>query len=110
MKRGLLIALTTAGVAATAAVTTGAIFEGRARAAETVGVKGERHGPPRRVAGPQPNTSSPDWKELSTDVGVMIRDDDRLGLRGRLYVRVDGVWYPVATDGPADVFRTVPVQ
>lgn len=110
MKRGLLIALMAAGVGATVAITTGVLLKDGARAAESVIVKGDRHGQPRRVAGPQPNTSSPDWKELSADVGVMIRDDERLGLRARLYVRVDGVWFPVATDGPADVLRTVPVN
>jgi hypothetical protein len=108
MKRGLLTALLTVGVGATAALTTGVLLKGGARAAEGISAKGDRQ--PRRVAGPQPNTSSPDWKELSADVGVMIRDDDRLGLRARLYVRVDGVWYPVATDGPADVRPTVPVR
>jgi len=110
MKRGLLVALLTVGVGATVALTTGVLLKAGARAAESVSAKDDLHRQPRRVAGPQPNTSSPDWKELSADVGVMIRNDDRLGLRGRLYVRVDGLWYPVATDGPADVRPTVPVR
>ena len=110
MKRGLLIALLTAGVGATVAVTTGTLLEGDAQAAESVLAKGERHGQSRGVAGPQPDTSSPNWKALSDDVGVMIRDDERLGLRGRLYVRAGGVWLPVATDGLADVLRAVPVK
>jgi hypothetical protein len=91
------MAFTAAGVCATLALTAGVLLRGGARAGDS-------------VAASQPDTSSPNWKELSGDVGVMIRDDGRLGLRGRLYVRVDGVWYPVATDGPADVHTTVPVK
>jgi hypothetical protein len=97
MKRRLWIALTVAAICATVAVTGRATLKGGVRAGES-------------VAATQPDTSSPNWKELSGDVGVMIRDDERLGFRGRLYVRVDGVWYPVATDGPADVHSTVPVK
>jgi hypothetical protein len=84
-----------AGTCATVAVTGRAVLKGGVRAGES-------------VAASQPDTNSPNWKELSGDVGVMIRDDERLGFRGRLYVRVDGLWYPVATDGPADVHSTVP--
>jgi hypothetical protein len=97
MKRRVLMAFTTAGVCATLALTGGVLLRDGVRAGDS-------------VAASQPDTSSPNWKELSGDVGVMIRDDGRLGLRGRLYVRVDGVWYPVATDGPADVHTTVPVK
>jgi hypothetical protein len=97
MKRGLSIALMIAGICATVAITGSAFLKGGARAGDS-------------VAAWQPDTSSPNWKELSGDVGVMIRADERLGLRGRLYVRVDGVWYPVATDGPADVRTTVPLK
>jgi hypothetical protein len=100
MKRGLLIAVMTAGVGVSLAVTTVAVFKGGARAAERS----------RSYLGPQPDTSSPNWKALSSDVGVMIRADDRLGLRGRLYVRVDGAWLPVATDGLADVLPAVPLR
>lgn len=97
MKRRLLMALLMVGIGATAALTGSAALKGSARAGES-------------VAASQPDTTSPNWKELSGDVGVMIRDDERLGFRGRLYVRVDGLWYPVATDGPADVHPTVPVK
>src|SRR5258706_12810499 len=110
MKRKVQIALVTVGVVATLVATTGFLRNGGARGAGRDVVPGERQAKLRKIAGPQPNTSSPDWKELSNDVGVMLRDDERLGLRGRLYVRVDGVWYPVATDGPADVRPTVPVR
>jgi hypothetical protein len=39
----------------------------------------------------------------------MIRADEGLA-RGRLYVRVDGAWLPVATDGLADVVSVVPLH
>jgi hypothetical protein len=110
MKRNLPMALVATGACLAGALTTGALLKGGARAADSVAVTGDRHPQLRRAAGPQPDTSSPDWKELSDDVAVMIRDDERLGLRGRLYVRVEGSWYPVATDGPADVHPTVPVK
>lgn len=108
MKRGFLIALIAAGVGATVAVTTGTLLKANAQSAESV-VNGQRHVQSRGVAAPQPDTSSPNWKRLSYDVGVMIRDDERLGLRGRLYISVDGVWLPVATDGLADVLPLTPV-
>jgi hypothetical protein len=57
-----------------------------------------------------PDTSSPNWKQLSQDVGVMIRNDERLGLRGRLYVNVDGSWKAVAIDGPADSRSSIPMR
>jgi len=109
MKGRFLIALIATGVGATVAVTTGTLLEGAARAAESV-VKAQRQVQSRGAAVPQPDTSSPNWKKLSDDVGVMIRDDERLGLRGRLYVSVEGVWLPVATDGLADVLPLVPVN
>jgi hypothetical protein len=109
MRRGFLIGFTAAGLCATLAVTGVVLLRGDARAADSV-AKGGRYGQAGLVVGAQPDTTSPDWKELSADVGVMIRDDERLGLRGRLYVRAGGLWYPVATDGPADVHPTVPVK
>lgn len=56
----------------------------------------------------QPNTKSPDWKQLSKDVGLELTRDERFGLRGRLFVRIDGAWYPVLIDGPSDVAGIVP--
>jgi hypothetical protein len=97
MKRRFWMVLVMAGACATGAVTGRAALKGGVRAGES-------------IAAAQPDTSSPNWKELSGDLGVMIRDDERLGFRGRLYVRVDGLWYPVATDGPADVHPAVPVK
>src|SRR5262249_13335823 len=110
MKKGPMIALLTVGIGAALAVSGGVLFKRDARAAENPYAKLGRSGQAQLVDVPQPDTSSPNWKELSADVGVMIRDDERLGLRGRLYVRVAGVWHPVATDGPADVHTTVPVK
>ena len=108
MKRKLLIALVTAGVGTTIALMAGALLDGRDPVAEQG--NSERHDQMRGVVGPQPDTTSPNWKFLSGDVGVLVRDDERFGLRGRLYVRVEGVWRPVATDGPADVVGTIPAR
>ena len=54
---------------------------------------------PERAAVEGPDATSANWRYLGTDAGVMLRHDDRLGLRGRLYVRVDGGWQAVALDG-----------
>jgi hypothetical protein len=58
----------------------------------------------------QPDTKSSNWRFLSDDVGMMIRHDERLGLRGRLYVRTGGVWLPVATDTTGDLAGTILVK
>ena len=47
-----------------------------------------------RVADSEPDTTSPNWKQLSQDVGMLIRRDEGLGLRGRLFVRVNNAWVP----------------
>jgi hypothetical protein len=52
---------------------------------------------------PQPDTSSPDWKPISDDLGIWIGTSDHLGVRGRLFVRRGNVWMPVAIDGAADI-------
>jgi len=96
MKRRLLTALCAAAVGATLAVAAGTFSNpGTQTAAQ---------------AAFQPDTSSPRWKALTDDVGVWLRDDERLGLRGRLFVRVDGTWRAVATDGPADVLTVIPAK
>jgi len=59
---------------------------------------------------PQPDTSSPNWKYLSDDVGMLIRRDERLGLRARLYVLVDGAWSSVAPDDVSDLAGTIPAK
>ena len=99
MSRRLLIALMTAGIGAVAAVTAGVLLGA---------VHAPAYGLVKTAAGAQPDTSSPHWKSISDDLGVWIRTDERLGLRGRLYVRVDGAWWPVATDGPADLSGATP--
>jgi hypothetical protein len=57
---------------------------------------------------PQPDTNSPNWKELSDDLGIWIGESDRTGVRGRLYVRRGTVWTPVAIDGAADIRSVFP--
>jgi hypothetical protein len=110
MKRKVQIALVTVGVVATLVAATGILRSGVVLGAGRDVVAADRQAQLRRIAGPQPDTSSPDWKLLANDVGVLLRDDERLGLRGRLYVRLDDVWLPVATDGVADVRSPIPVQ
>ena len=98
MKRKLMIALVTMGIGIGVAATV------LARSAPGTG---GQVGP---TAGFQPDPASPNWKLLSEDLGVMIRNDEALGLRGRLYVRRNGVWLPVATDGPGDTIGAIPVR
>jgi hypothetical protein len=107
MRRRLSIALVTAGIAATAVATAGVLLGGEPVAAHA-GSQEPRLA--RSAPGAQPDTSSPHWKSISDDLGVWIREDERLGLRGRLYVRVDGLWWPVATDGPADLSSATPLR
>jgi hypothetical protein len=70
----------------------------------------ERHDQPLPAAGSQPDTTASNWRFISGDVGLQLRHDDRLGMRGRLYVRVDNVWQPLAMDGTAELSRIVPIK
>ena len=108
MKDKLVIALVTLGTGLAFAVMAFVLLvPGTPLAAQTaVGVGGQASS----TAGSQPDTSSPNWKFLSEDVGIMIRNDDRLGLRARLFVRRNGVWLPVAIDGPADSRGPIPLR
>lgn len=57
---------------------------------------------------PQPDTSSPDWKRISDDLGIWIGKSDQAGLRGRLFVKRGDSWMPVAVDGAADIHGIFP--
>ena len=57
-----------------------------------------------------PVTESPNWRQLSKDLGVLLRQDSKLGTRGTLFVRIDGVWKPVAIDGSDDLAGMIPAQ
>ena len=108
MKRKLvivLIAVVSSSVLAIAAFAV--VAHGKSHAAQ---VAASTNGEVQAASGLQPDTSSPNWKRLSEDVGVMVRRDNKLGLRGRLYVRVNGSWLPVAADGPGDTFGSIPVR
>ena len=108
MIRRQLVALSTLGSGAALALTF-CVLAGRgdpAVAQVAAGNPAQRI----RVTADQPDTTSPNWKFLSDDLGVMIRDDERLGLRARLFVRRDGSWLPVATDGPGDTVGTIPLR
>ncbi len=50
-----------------------------------------------------PDVESSDWKVISQDFGLRLREDSEGVLRGRLYVRRDGTWSPVAVDGLVEV-------
>jgi hypothetical protein len=108
MRRKLVIALVTFGSAAVLVVLAIALVGYRESAASPGAVTTKPEVTLATLIGP--DLSSPNWKRLSDDVGVMIRKDDRLGLRGRLYVRIKGAWVPVATDGPADTNGFIPVR
>ena len=108
MRRKLVIALVTFGSAAVLVVLAIALVGYRESAASPGAVTTTPEVTLATLIGP--DLSSPNWKRLSDDVGVMIRKDDRLGLRGRLYVRIKGAWVPVATDGPADTNGFIPVR
>ena len=57
-----------------------------------------------------PDTSGPNWKPLSRDVGLELRDDAFYGRRARLFVRVDGRWESVGIDSPSDIAQFVPAR
>jgi hypothetical protein len=109
MKRKGLIAFLVAGLGTIVAVTAGTLLVRADAPSERVAVVGE-HVPEGETVGAQPDTNSQNWKSLSDDVGIMVRYDERLGLRGRLYVRVDGAWRAVAADGAADILGRVPAK
>ena len=108
MRWTLMIALIAVVLSATIAGTAGALLAGGEPPAAAERVVATPY--VAASSGQQPDTTSPNWKFLSNDVGVMLRHDDRPGLRGRLYVRVEGAWQPVAIDGLADLSRAVPVR
>lgn len=101
MKSRKVIALVAAALGTTAVLTVGAVLVRADAPSQRV---------ERGAIGAQPDTRSRNWKSLSDDVGILVRDDDRLGLRGRLYVRVDGAWQAVAADGAADILGRLPAK
>jgi hypothetical protein len=108
MKRKIVIALVTIGSGTALAMMAFALVGHGQSSASPGAVTSVSEKAQVPVLGP--DMSSPNWKLLTEDVGVMIRKDDRLGLRARLYVRVDGTWTPVATDGAADSLGTIPAR
>ena len=52
---------------------------------------------------------SPNWRAVSPDLGILLREDDHFGYRGTLYARVDGQWEPVAIDD-IESFGYVPLN
>ncbi len=110
MRRKLLIALVTALLGTTVALTGGALIRDNVIDSEKRLVQHPELDSARRAATWQPDTSSPNWKAISDDLGMLLRDDRDLGLRGRLYVRIDGKWRAVAADGLADIGGWFPTK
>ena len=58
----------------------------------------------------KPDPNSPNWKLLSEDVGLWMWRSEHSGIRhGRLYLRKDDAWVPIAVDGVADLGHVVPI-
>ena len=57
----------------------------------------------KALRGISPNTASANWKPISHDVGLMLRQDDSGFVRARLYVLSGDEWEPVALDGYSDI-------
>ena len=51
----------------------------------------------------QPDVDSENWKELSADLGVWVYRDGFGVLRGRMFVRHDERWFPIAVEGLEDL-------
>jgi hypothetical protein len=51
----------------------------------------------------QPDLDSENWKELAPDLGVWLYRDGFGTLRGRIFVRHDDRWMPVAVEGLEDL-------
>ncbi len=51
----------------------------------------------------QPDTSSPNWKQLSGDVGLMLFTDHYGTRCGTLYARSGDLWQAVALEGPSEL-------
>jgi len=110
MQRKLVIAFMSAAVGAAVASFAGVLLAGD-EPPVVPGKDARRYALVQSSPEAQPDTKSPNWKSFSDDVGMLIRRDERLGLRARLYVRgVDGLWSPVATDTVGDLAGTIPVR
>jgi len=111
MKRRLLIPwLLIVGLAATVVALAQATSSPAPVPSSPVQVDPQRREALRLLAGPQPDTTSPNWRFLSNDVGIQLRENGRFGLRARLYVKFEDAWWPVATDGPADFGGVLPAE
>ena len=106
MKRKILIVLLSVAVGASLAVVAQTLLTPSDPLAAQAEV--ERYSRLLQMAGSQPDTESPNWRYLSDDVGMVLRDDGRSGIRARLYIRMGDVWLPVATDGVVDVGEVIP--
>jgi hypothetical protein len=108
MKRYMLVGFM-AAVVATASVLLGFAYvsAGSGSSGGTATASQAKAGP---NTFPQPDTSSPDWRPISDDLGIWITRSETFGLRGRLYVKLRDSWWPVAIDGVADMHGVVPIR
>ena len=51
----------------------------------------------------QPDTSSDNWKPLSSDIGLWLFTDQYGTQQGTLYVRFGDIWSPVALQGTSEL-------
>ena len=62
--------------------------------------------PPERLVEPE---RLPNWHAISDDLGILLREDERFGQRGRLFVKAGDTWEAVAIDG-IDSFGYAPLK
>ena len=107
MKRYASVRIVTAcGIAAFVLLGFAYVNAGSAESGQQLTSSQQRPVAPAQVI--QPDTTSPNWKPVSDDLGIWVVKSDRGGLRGRLYVRAGTSWSPVAIDGAADILGVIP--
>jgi hypothetical protein len=112
MNSSVRVALVASTISGVCGIATGIYLGAAAHADPLDGLTGEqrylqweRLETRKALAGPQPDTAAPNWRPISEDVGVWLTSGDRNDLRGRLYVRQHGLWWPVGVEGaPGGVF------
>jgi hypothetical protein len=104
MRRKVMIGLAACAAMALFAVGTAQIAAGEPVDPQTVHIM-QSYGVPL-----QPDTHSSKWKPISDDLAMWVETSEQFGMRGRLYVRLGPLWYPVAVDGPADLRNPIFVR
>ena len=55
------------------------------------------------MVGTRADNERGDWKLISAEVGLMVREHDRGVMRARMYILRGDAWAPVAVDGYSEV-------